>query len=71
VREADRGVAATVAIVWSEGDGCVALTIEGVPQAAFDLAGRRATCLTGSAAALPHFPPPYEWDESVVAAFYD
>ena len=55
--------------MWSTDDQAVALAIDDVPHAAFDLVGKRATCRTGAAAT--EFAPPYQWDEAMLAPFYE
>lgn len=59
----------TVDIVWSTDDGAVALAINDVPHAAFDLVANRAACRTGAGAG--EFPSPYEWDEAMFSPFYE
>ena len=59
----------TVDIVWSTDDEAVALAINDVPHAAFDLLGSRAICRTGAGAG--EFQSPYEWDETMLSRFYD
>ena len=50
VRDLPEATSSSVDIVWSTDDQAVALAIDDVPHAAFDLVGKRATCRTGAAA---------------------